>query len=118
LIELADVHFEFNQSALTPAAKTILAQHVATLKAQPDTQVQIAGYTSASGTDAYNQQLSERRAQAVQDYLTNEGGLAPARLTSIGYGEASPAEVEIKPSELRSSAAMANMRVLFRLLLQ
>jgi OOP family OmpA-OmpF porin len=118
LIELADVHFEFNQSALTPAAKTILAQHVATLKAQPDSRVQIAGYTSASGTDAYNQQLSERRAQAVQDYLTNEGGLTPARLTSIGYGEASPAEVENKPSELRSSAAMANMRVLFRLLLQ
>jgi outer membrane protein OmpA-like peptidoglycan-associated protein len=54
----------------------------------------------------------------VQDYLTNEGGLTPARLTSIGYGEASPAEVENKPSELRSSAAMANMRVLFRLLVQ
>ncbi|MDZ7870657.1 MAG: OmpA family protein [Rheinheimera sp.] len=118
LIELADVHFEFNQSALTPAAKTILAQHIATLKAQPDSRVQIAGYTSASGTDAYNQQLSERRAQAVLDYLTNAGGLTPARLTSIGYGEASPAAVEKMPSELRSNAAMANMRVLFRLLLQ
>lgn len=118
LLELADVHFEFNQSALTPAAKTILAQHVTALKNQPQTRVQIAGYTSASGTDSYNQLLSERRAKAVQQYLTGEGGLAPSRLTTIGYGEASPAQIEDKPAELRSVAAKANMRVLFQLLVE
>ena len=118
LLELADVHFEFNQSALTPAAKTILAQHVAALKNQPQTRVQIAGYTSASGTDSYNQLLSERRAKAVQQYLTGEGGLAADRLTTIGYGETSPAQFEDKPAELRSVAAKANMRVLFQLLVE
>jgi len=118
LLELADVHFEFNRSALTPAAKTILARHVKTLKNQPQTKVQIAGYTSASGTDTYNQQLSERRAKAVKQYLTGEGGLAPSRLTTIGYGEASPAQIEDKPAELRSVAAKANMRVLFQLIVE
>jgi OOP family OmpA-OmpF porin len=118
LLELADVHFEFNQSVLTPAAKTILAQHVEALKNQPKTRVQIAGYTSASGTDSYNQLLSERRAKAVQQYLTGEGGLAADRLTTIGYGEASPAQIENKPAELRSVAAKANMRVLFQLLVE
>jgi len=118
VLELVDVHFEFDQSALTPAAKLILAQHVDALKNQPQTQVQIAGYTSASGTEAYNQQLSERRANAVQQYLIGAGGLAASRLTTIGYGEASPAQIEDKPAELRSVAAKANMRVLFQLMLK
>lgn len=115
VLELADVHFEFDQSALTPAAKSMLARHIAALKTQPDAQVQIAGYTSASGSEAYNQRLSERRAKAVQQYLTGEGGIAASRLTSIGYGEASPAQIENNPSDLRSVAALANMRVLFQL---
>ncbi len=118
VLELSDVHFEFDQSALTPAAKAILARHVAALKNQPDAQVQIAGYTSASGSEAYNQQLSERRAKAVQQYLIGEGGLAASRLTSIGYGEASPAQIEDNPADLRSVAALANMRVLFQLIVK
>ena len=112
-VALSDVHFAFNQSELTAETKAILAKHVEVLKQQPNSQVQIAGYTSASGTEAYNQQLSERRAKAVEQYLITEGGLDSARLTNIGYGETDPAQVETMPSDLRSDAARANMRVLF-----
>jgi OOP family OmpA-OmpF porin len=112
-VELSDVHFAFDQSELTAETKAILAKHVEVLKQQPNSQVQIAGYTSASGTEEYNQQLSERRANAVKQYLITEGGLDSSRLTNLGYGETDPAEVETTPTDLRSSAALANMRVLF-----
>jgi OOP family OmpA-OmpF porin len=112
-VELSDVHFAFNQAELTAETRAILAKHIAVLKQQPATQVQIAGYTSASGTESYNQQLSERRANAVKQYLMAEGGIDSSRLTDIGYGETDPAQVETTPSDLRSTAARANMRVLF-----
>lgn len=118
LVELADVHFKFDQSSLTDEAKAVLDRHIVVLKANPNTQVRIAGYTSASGSEGYNQQLSEQRAAAVRNYLTEQGGLSAARLTTVGYGEASPAEFESTPTELRSTAAKANMRVLFEVLLK
>ncbi len=116
-LELADVHFKFDQSSLTESAKTILQQHIAVLKSQPELQLQIAGYTSASGTEQYNQLLSERRANAVQQYLQS-AGISASRLTTIGYGEQSPVSFEVSPADLRSEAAKANMRVLFQFLLQ
>ena len=95
----------------------ILQQHIAVLKSQPELQLQIAGYTSASGSEQYNQQLSERRANAVQQYLQS-AGISASRLTTIGYGEQSPVSFEVSPADLRSEAAKANMRVLFQFLLQ
>jgi outer membrane protein OmpA-like peptidoglycan-associated protein len=116
-LELADIHFNFDQSSLTESAKTLLQQHVAVLQSQPDRPLQIAGYTSASGTEQYNQQLSERRANAVKQYLQSAGILGE-RMTTIGYGEQSPASLEVNPTDLRSVAAKANMRVLFQLLMR
>ena len=118
VLELADVHFKFDQATLTEEAKSTLRQHITVLKANPNKRVRIAGYTSASGTDSYNQQLSEQRAAAVRSYLTEQGGLSASRLTTVGYGETSPAEFEATPTELRSDAAKANMRVLFEFLLK
>ena len=53
--------------------------------------VRIAGYTSMYGTAEYNQLLSERRAAAVENYLITQGGIAPKRITTIGYGAKNPA---------------------------
>ncbi len=113
-IELEDIHFQFAQSTLTEQAKIILKNHVETLKTQPQSKVVIAGYTSASGSESFNQSLSEQRAQSVKRFLVEEGGVMGSRLTTIGYGESSPAEVESSPKDLRSKAAKANMRVLFQ----
>jgi outer membrane protein OmpA-like peptidoglycan-associated protein len=62
--------------------------------------------------------LSERRASAVQEYLINEGVVSPDRLSTIGYGESNPAMYEAAPKELYSTAAKANMRVLFEITVQ
>lgn len=115
VIELADVHFEFDQSRLTPATQVTLRKHLQKLKANPNVKVRIAGYTSKSGTEAYNQRLSEQRAEAIKAFLVAEGIASPDRLTTIGFGEHQNAEFEANPTLLRSDAAKANMRVLFEI---
>jgi OmpA-OmpF porin, OOP family len=115
VLAFEDVHFNFDQSTLTPEAREILKRNIAILKANPNVKIRIAGYTSASGTEEYNQRLSERRAKAVYDYVTKEGLVSSKNLTTIGYGEKSPAEHEPTPTDLYSPKAKANMRVLFQI---
>jgi len=118
LIELDDIHFKHDKSELTEVGKEIVNENIETLKENPDIDILIAGYCSASGSDEYNQKLSERRATAVRDYLIKEGGIAPERLTKIGYGESRPAEYESHPKVIESKAAKANRRVLFTIIVK
>ena len=115
ILALEDVHFDFDKSTLTPEAQTILKRNLQLLKENPKAKIRIAGYTSASGTEEYNQKLSERRAKAVMDYLVKEGVSTPDRLSEIGHGESNPAMYEAAPKDLYSKAAKANMRVLFEI---
>jgi OmpA-OmpF porin, OOP family len=117
VLAFEDVHFNFDKSTLTNAAKVILRRNIRILKDNPEVKVRIAGYTSASGSIEYNQRLSERRAKAVEEYIINEGLVSPHRLFTIGYGKSRPAEYEASPKQLYSKAAMANMRVLFETIL-
>jgi len=118
ILALEDVHFDFDKSTLKPEAQTILKRNVQILRDNPNAKVRIAGYTSASGTEDYNQKLSERRAKAVQEYLISEGLITRNRLSTIGYGKKNPAMYEAAPEEIYSSAAKANMRVLFEILMK
>ena len=118
ILAFEDIHFDFDKSTLKPEAKIILKRNIQILKDNPKAKVRIAGYTSAHGTEAYNQKLSERRATAVQVYLISEGIIAPDRLSTIGYGKSDPAMYEAAPKELYSKAAMANMRVLFEIIVR
>ena len=118
VLAFEDIHFDFDKSTLKPEAQTILKRNIQLLKDNPNAKVRIAGYTSASGTEAYNQKLSERRANSVRDYLIKEGIITPDRLTTIGYGEANPAMYEAAPKDLYSKAAKANMRVLFEIIVR
>ncbi len=113
-----DIHFDFDKSTLKPEAKAILKRNIQLLKENPRTHVRIAGYTSASGSEEYNRGLSERRANAVKDYLINEGIITADRLSIVGYGETSPAKYEASPQDLLSQAAKANMRVLFEIIVK
>jgi OmpA-OmpF porin, OOP family len=118
VLAFEDIHFDFDKSTLKPEAQMILKRNIQLLKDNPKAQVRVAGYTSASGSDDYNQKLSERRATAVKGYLINEGLIAPDRLSMIGYGEKYPAMYEAAPKDLYSVAAKANMRVLFEIVVQ
>ena len=115
VLSFEDIHFDFDQSTLRPEAKTILKRNIELLKENPRAQIRIAGYTSAAGTEEYNQKLSERRADSVRAYLVEEGVIGPDRLTMIGYGETRPAIDEPRPDDLHSVAAKANIRVLFEI---
>ena len=118
ILAFEDLHFNFDKSTLTKEAQAILKRNVQVLKDNPNTRVRIAGYTSASGAEEYNQKLSVRRAKAVEDYLVNEGVVSQDRLSTIGYGETSPADYEAAPQALYSKEAKANMRVLFEIVVK
>lgn len=78
--------------------------------------MRLAGYASAHGTQEYNRKRSERSARAVEQYLINQGHIAPRRLTIIGYGDSRPEEREVAPNDKESAAAHANMRVRFEVI--
>jgi OOP family OmpA-OmpF porin len=118
VLAFEDIHFDYNQSTLTREAQVILKRNVLILQENPKAHIRIAGYTSASGTDEYNQALSERRANSIQEFLVSEGVSKPGRLTTIGYGETQPAAYEAAPKDLYSDAAKANMRVLFEIVVE
>jgi OOP family OmpA-OmpF porin len=118
VLAFQDIHFDFDQSTLTPEAKVILKRDIKLLQENPNAKIRVAGYTSASGTDEYNQKLSERRAKAVQEYLVEDGVITRERLSTIGYGETRPAVHESAPRDIYSDAAKENMRVLFEIIVQ
>ena len=118
ILAFQDIHFDFDKSTLTPEAQAILKRDIQKLKENPKAKIRIAGYTSAAGTELYNQKLSERRATAVEEYLISEGIISPDRLSTIGYGETDPAMYEAAPKQIYSKAAKANMRVLFQIIVQ
>lgn len=118
VLAFEDVHFYYDKSTLSDNAKAIIKRSIQVLKDNPKAHIRIAGYTSASGSDEYNQDLSERRAKAVENYLIKEGIVSKDRLTTIGYGENRPAAFEAAPKKHYSSAAKANMRVLFEVVVK
>jgi OOP family OmpA-OmpF porin len=81
--------FEFNSAKLTDSVSERLDNFVEFLEKYPQAQVQITGYTDSSGPAAYNQTLSERRAQSVADYLIAKG-IDSERLMVKGMGEENP----------------------------
>ena len=112
-----DTHFEYDKSTLSQEAKTLLDMNVQALKENPKINVRMAGYTSAEGTEEINQKLSEQRANTVRDYLI-EKGIAPERITVIGYGRTKPALYEVAPGDINTKEAKANMRVLFEVVVK
>jgi len=112
-VMLGKSHFEFDKASLTLEGKEMLKKNIKIMEDNPALRVQISGHTSASGSAKYNQKLSERRAKAAKSYLVQEGGIAPVRIATIGYGETRPAQAESNPADFNSEAAKANMRIIF-----
>jgi outer membrane protein OmpA-like peptidoglycan-associated protein len=88
-----DVFFDFDSAILKPGAYDEIDRTAGVLNRYPQTMIQVAGHTDSSGSETYNQQLSERRAQAVRDALVNRG-VDPRRLRVIGFGESQPISSE------------------------
>jgi len=89
VLTLGDVLFETGSSALRPGTASNLDQLVAFLRKYPDRSVMIEGHTDSVGSEAYNQALSERRANSVRSHLLRQG-IDGARLTAMGSGKSAP----------------------------
>jgi outer membrane protein OmpA-like peptidoglycan-associated protein len=89
VLTLGDVLFDTGRASLNPGAALKLDRLAAFLNEHPDRRVQIEGFTDSVGGDAYNQDLSERRAAAVKAALTARG-IDPSRITTEGYGKGFP----------------------------
>ena len=74
---------------LTSQAKRLLSDAAQIMREHPDEAISIAGHTDSSGMRMHNQDLSERRAGSVMSYIVG-GGVDPARITALGYGENHP----------------------------
>ena len=89
LVTLGDVLFAFNKAELTPQAAPRLDKLAAFLKQFPQRKLLVEGYTDAVGTDAYNMELSERRAETIREALVARG-VDTTRVVTKGYGKAYP----------------------------
>lgn len=89
IITLGDVLFDTNRAQLKSGGVRELQKLADVLKQNPQRNVAIEGFTDSTGSENYNQQLSERRANAVRDTLMNMG-IDSTRITTRGYGKSFP----------------------------
>ena len=109
VLTLKGVNFEVNSDQLKPESYAVLDEAHTALSAEfPEARIEVAGHTDSTGADAYNQDLSRRRAQTVRQYLI-EKGIVATRLTATGYGESAP----VAGNETREGRAQ-NRRVELR----
>jgi outer membrane protein OmpA-like peptidoglycan-associated protein len=88
-VNMADVLFAFGKFDLKPAAREALAKLSGIVLGHPGLKLAIDGYTDSVGSDAFNQTLSEKRAEGVRDYLVQQG-LDADSVTAAGFGKANP----------------------------
>ena len=85
----SDILFDVDSATLSPASRDELDQFADVMNRYPKTAILVQGHTDSTGSESYNQSLSERRAEAVVDRLSYRG-VASDRMAAIGYGERHP----------------------------
>ncbi len=87
-----NIYYDFDKADLRPESQKDLDEMVKILQENPDIKVELSSHADRVGSDAYNEGLSERRANSVVDYLVSKG-IDPSRLTAKGYGKTKPRDV-------------------------
>jgi outer membrane protein OmpA-like peptidoglycan-associated protein len=85
-----DVKFDFDRAQVKENSYGDIRNLADFMKQYSQTSTVVEGHTDSVGTDAYNQRLSERRANAVRELLVNQFGVAGSRVDAVGYGESRP----------------------------
>jgi OOP family OmpA-OmpF porin len=109
-ITLKGVGFEYDSATLTAESRPVLDEVAADLKKYPRLKVELQGHTDSRGSDQYNLKLSQRRAEAVREYLIRQG-VSPDQLTARGYGETQP-KASNDTDEGRAENRRVDMKVL------
>ena len=89
-IVLKNVFFDLDKDVLKPQSIPELKELAIFLKSNPDLKIEVAGFTDNQGDDAHNADLSNRRSQAVKDFLVKTESIDSSRITTKGYGAANP----------------------------
>lgn len=92
-----NVMFDFNRADVKPAAISALQSIAQVMQSYPETHITVAGYTDNIGSDSYNMQLSQKRAQAVSTLLETQG-IPPTRIRTIGFGKSQPLATNTTPA--------------------
>jgi outer membrane protein OmpA-like peptidoglycan-associated protein len=104
-----DILFDIDSAVLHAGAQTTLHDLARVLADYPDTRILVEGHTDSTGSESYNQRLSERRAESVTRYLVSRG-VHPAQLDSIGFGLTVP-----RASNATAEGRQLNRRVELRI---
>lgn len=113
-IVLENIYYDFDKWDIRADAAPTLNQLADVLKQNPDIKIELGSHTDCRGNNAYNQNLSQRRAQSAVNYLISRG-IEPSRLSAIGYGESQPAAI-CACSRCTESEHQTNRRTTFKVL--
>ncbi len=111
---VSNVYYDYDKAELRPESITALDTLVAFMRDNPSLTAEVYSFADAKGTDEYNKKLSERRAQAVIDYLVT-AGIEASRMESKGFGESMPAAPNSKNGQDNPVGRQLNRRTEFRI---
>jgi peptidoglycan-associated lipoprotein len=112
-IVLENIYYDYDKWDIRPDAEPTLNRLAEVLRQNPDIRIQLGSHTDCRGNDAYNQELSQKRAQSAVNYLIGRN-IDPNRLSAIGYGESQPA-VGCLCTRCTEAEHQANRRTTFRI---
>lgn len=115
LRDVENIYFEFDKAEITPQAEVVLDKVVAIMEEYPELNIEIGSHADARGTDAYNLDLSERRAAATLEYIVSQG-IDRSRLTAQGYGESMPLNDCTEPNMCTEAEYAVNRRSEFKIM--
>ncbi len=113
-IVLENIYYDYDKWDIRPDAEPTLNRLADVLRQNPDIRIQLGSHTDCRGQDAYNENLSQKRAQSAVNYLIGKG-IDPGRLSALGYGETQPA-VSCLCTRCTESEHQANRRTTFKIL--
>lgn len=113
-ITLEDIFFEYDKATLKDSSKEVLKRLVTILEDNPTINIQLSAHTDCRGSETYNQNLSQQRAESVMAFL-QKNSIPKSRLTAQGYGENEPAAV-CESCKCDEKIHQKNRRVTFKVL--
>jgi len=102
LVDFDNIYFGFDSAVLLATAKRMLDDSASVLKRHPDVKIDITGFADSRGPESYNMKPSERRAEAVREYL-EQAGVDAERLSARGYGESHDGASDLSANGLAES---------------
>ena len=114
---LNNIYYQYDKADLVPASKLVLDTLYDILKENPNITIELSAHTDSKGADKYNEELSQKRAEACTNYLITDKGVAKERIVAKGYGKTMPVAPNTNPDGSDNPDGRAkNRRTEFKIL--